>query len=340
MEALGFCVKSETLQEDVIKIARHVRPEWKHCEIGLKLFTNGLTNQLIGCYKDNEAEAMILIRVYGENTHFFMDRKKEIRNMILMHKAGLLPPIYCLFENGICYGYIPGEILNLNLAQQPGICEKIAENLALFHKLRDNFDSYNREPCLFKTLRQFWNLIPDEYDASSCIPNKKELFQEINFLERYLSDLESPIVFCHNDICFQNIIVNERGDITFIDVEHADFNYQAFDIANYLYPSSFTEREKNKSSLYFTKEFQMKWLKNYLLTWNRLNDKNAECEMIDKQVEKLYEQASKFSLAAFLQWGFWALIQSKYSKINFSFFQYAEYRIQEYFHLKNNFLRL
>ncbi|RWS07786.1 Ethanolamine kinase 1-like protein [Dinothrombium tinctorium] len=276
------------LHEDALNIARHVKSEWKESKIHLKVFTDGITNRLVGCYTDEKPEEMILIRVYGENTHLFIDRQMEIRNMILMNKAGINPPLYCIFENGICYGYTPGQVLDENLVRQPAVCKMIAERLAFMHKLTVENDSRDLEPCLFKILRRYLDLIPDGSEINNRIPNKQHLNREVNLLEKHLSNLGSPIVFCHNDLLLKNIVLNKCNGVTFIDFEYADFNYQAFDIGNHF--CEFAGVEKYTPSLYPNKEFQIKWLKNYIVVWNRLNNENKTDEMIEEQIEKLYDQ--------------------------------------------------
>lgn len=42
------------------------------------------------------------------------------------------------------------------------------------------------------------------------IPSKQMLNNEINELESHLSQLGSPIVFCHNDGLLNNIIYNKK----------------------------------------------------------------------------------------------------------------------------------
>lgn len=46
--------------------------------------------------------------------------------------------------------------------------------------------------------------------------------------------LNSPVVFCHNDLLLGNVIYNSDNEsVTFIDYEYAGMNYQAFDIGNH-----------------------------------------------------------------------------------------------------------
>lgn len=49
-----------------------------------------------------------------------------------------------------------------------------------------------------------------------------------------LSQLDSPSVYCHNDLLLTNILYDsQRSTVTFIDFEYTGFNYQAYDIANH-----------------------------------------------------------------------------------------------------------
>ncbi|CAK8691900.1 unnamed protein product [Clavelina lepadiformis] len=74
-------------------------------------------------------------------------------------------------------------------------------------------------------------------DGGLTVARKNEeqvLRKEVDELESCLTNLNSPIVFCHNDILLHNVIYNEYAEkISFIDYEYAGFNYQAYDIGNH-----------------------------------------------------------------------------------------------------------
>lgn len=56
----------------------------------------------------------------------------------------------------------------------------------------------------------------------------------MNLLKEKLSNLDSPVVFAHNDLLLGNVIyTKETNSVTFIDFEYAAPNYQAYDIANH-----------------------------------------------------------------------------------------------------------
>lgn len=62
----------------------------------------------------------------------------------------------------------------------------------------------------------------------------EELKIELNQLKDVISQIESPVVFAHNDLLLGNILYNDCDNrVIFIDYEYADYNYQAYDIGNH-----------------------------------------------------------------------------------------------------------
>lgn len=62
----------------------------------------------------------------------------------------------------------------------------------------------------------------------------RQLKEEFSELYKHLVALNSPVVFCHNDLLLGNVIYEKASDrITFIDYEYAGHNFQAFDIGNH-----------------------------------------------------------------------------------------------------------
>ncbi|VDI83332.1 ethanolamine kinase [Mytilus galloprovincialis] len=80
------------------------------------------------------------------------------------------------------------------------------------------------------------------------------------------------------------------------------------------------------------------WLRTYLEEWNKQNE--IKSAVTDEEVYKLYTQVNKCALAAHFFWGVWALIQSKYSTIDFDYLDYAIMKLNEYFARKEEFLAL
>lgn len=317
---------------------------WKPDLIDFELFKDGITNHLLKCYLKDDPDNAVLIRVYGEKTELFIDRDLEVRNMQMMCDAGLCAPLYCAFANGLCYGFSPGEVLDTKMVRDPDISRLIARRLAKMHSIRTSINGVVPQPSLFPVLHKYLQLIPESFSDpvkderfKSCIPPKDILEQEIKTLKEHLVLLDSPVVFSHNDLLLKNVIYNkEKNDVTFIDYEYADYNYQALDIGNHF--CEFAGVDKYEPNLYPDKEFQMKWLKEYLEAWYLVNGYSSN--VVEEAVEVLYIQVNKFSLAAHLFWGTWALIQSAHSTLDFDFLGYAKERIDEYFARKEIFLAL
>jgi hypothetical protein len=45
------------------------------------VFTDGITNKLLGCFYEESPEDVVLIRVYGHKTDLLIDRNAETRNI-------------------------------------------------------------------------------------------------------------------------------------------------------------------------------------------------------------------------------------------------------------------
>lgn len=66
------------------------------------------------------------------------------------------------------------------------------------------------------------------------LPTLTQLRAEIDRLHTVLGEIESPVIFAHNDLLLGNILVDEETDtVRFIDYEYAAYNYQAYDIGNH-----------------------------------------------------------------------------------------------------------
>lgn len=90
--------------------------------ISFQTFTEGLTNQLLGCYVGSLQEpGCVLVRLYGKMTELYLNRDKEVEMFQLLHAHGCGPQIYCSFQNGICYEFIQGTALDDKIIRQPSI---------------------------------------------------------------------------------------------------------------------------------------------------------------------------------------------------------------------------
>ncbi|KRT82156.1 phosphotransferase [Oryctes borbonicus] len=288
----------------------------------------------------NSEEETVLVRVYGNKTDLFIDRKAETRNILLLNKLGLAPRLYAAFNNGLSYEFVPGDTLTVKTVRNPKIYRLVANHMAKLHKVKVP-NVTNPEPILWTKMQRFLNLVPEEFSDPEKqrrfdllkLPKKDVIQKELNELKEKLLKLESPVLFTHNDLLLGNVIFTESTNkITFIDYEYANYNYQAYDIGNHF--AEFIGVEEVDSSLYPNKELQMDWLRHYL------NEYVGEENVTEFLIEKLYVEVNQFALASNMFWGIWCLIQVEYSYIDFDFVKYASEKLGEYFNRKEEFLSL
>ena len=317
-----------SLKSGAFELTSKIRPEWPATELRTKIFSDGVTNVLIGVYRDGNKADMILIRCYGLNTDQMIDRKVEIANLLRFYDLGRGSQLYATFANGIAYEFIPGEMLTPELIVEEEVADLTIDMFARMHKVPIE---KGQEACLWSRLRRFWDLCPDSWDAEKTarvkelgIPSKAELKAEIDEFEALLKGCDSPVVFCHNDLLLGNIILApDRSKVTFIDYEYGAPNYLAFDLGNHFDEFVGVGADMDYAGLYPKEDAQKRWLTKYLKAFK------GTSEVSEEEVNKLYVLTNQFALLAHLQWGIWSLVQAANSSIDFDFLDYSNQRLRE-----------
>ncbi|XP_010286546.1 PREDICTED: ethanolamine kinase 2, partial [Phaethon lepturus] len=272
----------------------------------LQLFTDGITNKLVACYTDEGMADAVLVRVYGRKTELFVDRETELRSFQVLRAHGCAPDLYCAFQNGLCYQFLPGIALGPDHVRDPHIFRLVAQEMARVHAIHANGSL--PKPILWQKLHKYLTLVKTDLSPKVSnpsfqqdVPSLEMLEHELAWMKETLSQLGSPIVLCHNDLLCKNIIYDgTREHVRFIDYEYTGYNYQAFDIGNHF------------------NEFAG----------------GTGAAVSEEELEALYVQVNKFSLASHFLWACWGLIQDKYSTIDFNFLRYAKLRFKQYFKMK------
>ncbi|XP_048401606.1 ethanolamine kinase 1-like isoform X2 [Stegostoma tigrinum] len=308
-------------------------------------FTDGITNKLLGCHVDEAMEDVILVRIYGNMTELFVDRNNEVKSFQALRAQHCAPDLYCTFQNGMCYEFIRGTVLNMWLLREPSIFRLVAKELAQFHSVQTD-NGYPSEPVLWNTISKYLDLLntnqqkPTTHVSSlemNDVPTFDILVSEVEKLKEHLSQCESPVVLCHNDLLCKNIIyIEAKGVVKFIDYEYTGYNYQAYDIGNHF--NEFAGVSELDFSMYPPKELQLEWLKSYLEVFKECSGR--EPLVTDLEVLRLYVQVNKFALASHFSWGLWAVLQARYSTIDFDFLRYARERFKQYFKMKDDVMTL
>lgn len=236
----------------------------------------------------------------------------------------MAPPLYCRFENGFIYGYVPGIPLKASQLPSPSFYPLIARKLARWHQV-DSVPG-DRNPRLFKTFWRWFRNIPEsysQYDVQSRFSESidvKFLESELKSLENCVKSLNCPVVFCHNDLLSANIIYNpDEKDVTFIDYEYGSFNYRSFDIANHFCEFGGFDCDYTK---YPGEQFQRQWIREYLMA--------VQGSICEDEVDKIIKEVTIFTLISHAFWVLWALVQAQVSDIPFDYMGYAVFRFVEF----------
>ncbi|KAF6074421.1 ethanolamine kinase 2 [Phyllostomus discolor] len=230
----GISVQQDDILPGALRLIQELRPHWKPEQVRTKRFTDGITNKLVACYVEEDMRDCVLVRVYGERTELLVDRENEVRNFQLLRAHGCAPKLYCTFQNGLCYEYMPGVALGPEHIREPRLFRLIALEMAKIHTIHTNGSL--PKPILWHKMHNYFTLVKNEINPSlsADVPKIEVLERELAWLKEHLSQLDSPVVFCHNDLLCKNIIYDStKGHVRFIDYEYAGYNYQAFDIGNH-----------------------------------------------------------------------------------------------------------
>lgn len=344
---IKFAVNVNKIEEDACQILSLIRPAWNPEDVRFKYFTDGITNKLVGCFTKEDSKDIILVRVNGMGSELIIDRDAEVETIKVLHAAECGPPLYAIFTNGIAYGYLDGEPLDEKLVREEEVALLIAKMMVRLHNIQPNTVKKTEWHSAWpKKTQAYLSLIPTGFtDADKnarfqkIIPSAEVLQTELNLICQQLEAMNMPIVFSHNDLLLKNIIFNkEESTVHFIDYEYAFLNYEAYDIGNHFCEYA-GMGEETDYELYPDKKYQFKWLQNYLKE-KFTAEGRAPSEVTEKDVERLYIQTNKCACAAHFFWGLWALIQAKFSTIDFDYLGYGAIRLNEYFRRKMEFFPL
>ncbi len=87
----------------------------------LQRYTEGLNNYLMGCSLSTSSSEHILMRVQDPESLLLLDSSLETLVRYILSKEGCAKGILATYRNGLCYGYIPGNTLNLVQLRDPNI---------------------------------------------------------------------------------------------------------------------------------------------------------------------------------------------------------------------------
>ncbi|KAL5975115.1 hypothetical protein ACLOJK_031794 [Asimina triloba] len=209
----------------------------------------------------------VLVRIYGEGVDVFFDRENEIQTFECMSKHGQGPRLLGRFSNGRVEEFIHARTLSAADLRDQEISSLIVSKLKEFHDLDIPGP---RKVYLWNRLRNWLSsakgVCPPEEAIEFCFETMKE---EIDTLENVLSGEKQKIGFCHNDLQYGNIMIDEETrSVTIIDYEYASYNPVGFDIANHFCEMAADYHTETPHILDFSKypglEERRRFVENYL----------------------------------------------------------------------------
>eukprot|EP00096_Caligus_rogercresseyi_P012324 TRINITY_DN5121_c0_g1_i1.p1 TRINITY_DN5121_c0_g1~~TRINITY_DN5121_c0_g1_i1.p1 ORF type:complete len:433 (+),score=60.04 TRINITY_DN5121_c0_g1_i1:142-1440(+) len=362
-----FRVRTWELCRDYLQgIWTKISPE----QIIISQISGGLSNLIYYCSlpegmePERQEPFEVLLRIYGRN----LKSNLTVDNVVfsLLSERELGPHLYGVFAGGRLEEYIPAQSMCQNQVRDPVYSLAIARKVSRIHmmempvkkdgtKIRQLMQSY------LEQLEDFsLEEIVDPYEREvACKVVSHNFTAEVEWFWSMITQFNSPIVFCHNDLTGGNILVRDekvgsRDDqIVLIDYEYAAYGHRGFDLANHFcewmydytnkeYPHYFVLPDKFASP-----EAQSRFFREYLSHQDEIKsshkkepskrneDKTSSSQLLEYRTESLFHEVRHFLLGPHLLWTLWGIIHSTDKDIKFGYMHYANTRLNQYLELKS-----
>ncbi|XP_050232083.1 probable choline kinase 2 [Mercurialis annua] len=274
--------------------------------------------------KTEDGSHRVLVRIYGDGVDVFFDRDDEIKTFEFMSKQGQGPRLLGRFSNGRIEEFIHARTLSACDLRDPDISALIAAKLKEFHGLKmpgsEDVFLWTRLRNWLKTAK---SKCPSEKAEALCLD---AIEGEISLLEKDLSG-DQRIGFCHNDLQYGNIMIDEETkSITIIDYEYSSYNPIAFDIANHFCEMAADYHSDTPHLMDYSRypglEERQRFVRVYL--------SSSGDQVSDAEVKQLLDDVEKYTLASHLFWGLWGIISECVNEIDFDYMEYARQRFEQY----------
>lgn len=167
----------------------------------------------------------VLVRIYGDGVDLFFDREDEVRTFECMSRHGQGPRLLGRFPNGRVEEFIHARTLSAADLRDPEISALVASKLREFH----NLDMPGPKSVLIWDRLRNWLRTA----KSLCPPEEAKEFR-LDGLENQVTALENEcsgdyqwIGFCHNDLQYGNIMIDEETNVLTIIVSDTSTCFQS-----------------------------------------------------------------------------------------------------------------
>ncbi|CAI9089536.1 OLC1v1024124C1 [Oldenlandia corymbosa var. corymbosa] len=322
---------NDRIPEEARKILRSLASDWNDTvdpnTVQVIPLKGAMTNEVyqIKWPTIHERSRKVLVRIYGKGVDVFFDRGDEIKTFEFMSQKGQGPRLLGRFSNGRIEEFIRARTLSASDLRDPEVSALIAAKVREFHGL----DMPGPKTVLL------WERLRNWLSAAKtmCPPEEVEAFSlntlqdEISAMEKNMTSGHQRVGFCHNDLQYGNIMMDEETrSITIIDYEYASYNPVAFDIANHFCEMAADYHTETPHILDYSKYPSLEERKRFIRVYLGCSDDDDSGHVLDQ----LVQEVEKYTLASHLFWGLWGLISEHVNKIDFDYLGYARQRFQQY----------
>ncbi|RKP24157.1 kinase-like domain-containing protein [Syncephalis pseudoplumigaleata] len=327
-------------------------PDWHDVEdphaLEITRLSGALTNRVYEVrFRDpndtKHTSRRVLLRVYGSGVDKLFSRAKELDWLRKLSAVGLGPRLLAVFGNGRLEEYFRSVTLTHDDLRDPATSEKIAQGMAQLHKLGHTYPPPEGHKGEWPVVTREWlpqvrRMVDTMSDAAMARLRQilhteqspaallQQLEHEIDCYEMAVARVDSPVVLCHNDLQYGNILrLRDSPDtLVLIDFEYTGYNPRGYDIANHF----------------------CEWMANYHgPTPHHLDaahfPSNEECnrflhaylaESLDRpptadEVHALWGEVEQFIPCSHLVWALWGLLQADRDDIDFDYLAYGAQRL-------------
>lgn len=348
-ESIAVQQDERSLFSQATQLCRKLLPDWinlAEADVKVSKVSGGITNVLLKVSPTRQHDP-VLVRVFGDHTDEVINRGQEEKITLQLFQAGFGAEVLGTFDNGRVETWLHMRPLTPEQMCEPGMAACIAKRLADFHAA--DIQGVPKEPQIFQFMLKWLDqaagmTYPDAgKQKAKEAKDFKAMQSEIMAMQQTCEQLDSPVVFSHNDLLSGNIMVPLEGTpeltalqegqvdastMQFIDFEYGSYNYRGFDFANHWCEYAGFEGDYIR---YPDRKQQTKFVTGYL-------QQTGTATPAADQVEQLIVEGNVLALVSHQFWGTWALIQARYSAIDFDYMEYSSMRWDEYQRRKAEFL--
>ncbi|CAK4081097.1 unnamed protein product [Aphanomyces euteiches] len=304
-------------QSDVVAALGAHLPAWTAVSPANAVLTHvsgAMTNVIFTCEKRVAPQDKVLVRIYGHGTEAFFSRQEEIRVFQELSRQNLGVSLLGEFQNGRVESMIDGRTATASDIRIPEFSAKIAKKMALFHTTQVDMD---RNPRILNNIHKLFKDAKTAYASGNRTSfDVDAMARDIQALEALLATVDSPVVFCHNDLQYGNIMATDTNDAVMIDFEYSHYNPRGYDLGNHFSEWCYDYHGAAPHMGDFCKYPTVAEQRHFCAAY--LGDSATE-----STVEDLRHEANVYANATHLFWSLWGFIQATQSAIDFDYFGYA-----------------